>query len=316
VTTYYDDRRQLHALDYFADGGDEKRKGLRNRRSPKDSPCSASKDSRGEAEKRDCNGAGRREPEPVKVEVKEKKHILIIEDERDLAVALGGAFELQGFRVSLALDGLQGVKLARHEKPDLIILDVMLPKVDGYKICRLLKFDTRYRHIPIIMLTIKGEGRCRQIGKAVGADAYMTKPFTLNKLLARVLGLLGEKEDEADDRKGAFKERLQGTNVCVTKDARRRQVRVAFGLRVFGQQDWLIMDLSVVGCFITTSQPLPTDSKVDLCFQIPMNGQYITIKAEGLVRRNRPGGMGVEFVDLDPYYSQCLLEFINTCHRP
>ena len=84
------------------------------------------------------------------------------------------------------------VDRARTEKPDLIILDVMLPGMNGYKICRLLKFDEQYKHIPIIMLTAEVQEQDRLTGEETGADYYMTKPFAADKLIAKVAEFLGK----------------------------------------------------------------------------------------------------------------------------
>jgi DNA-binding response OmpR family regulator len=89
-----------------------------------------------------------------------------------------------------AADGATGLDLARTLKPDLIILDVMLPKMEGYKVARLLKFDEKYRKIPIIMLTARSQQSDRETGLSVGADAYMTKPFKPEELLATMTRLL------------------------------------------------------------------------------------------------------------------------------
>jgi DNA-binding response OmpR family regulator len=92
----------------------------------------------------------------------------------------------------VAYDGFRALDRARKEKPDLIILDVMLPGLNGYKICRLLKFDEQYKHIPIIMLTAEAQEKDRLVGEEAGADFYMTKPFAADKLIAKVAELLGK----------------------------------------------------------------------------------------------------------------------------
>jgi DNA-binding response OmpR family regulator len=81
---------------------------------------------------------------------------------------------------------------ARKEKPDLIILDLMLPKLDGYKVCRLLKFDERYKHIPILMLTAKTQEKDKILGKETGADEYITKPFEMDYLMEKVKSYLNK----------------------------------------------------------------------------------------------------------------------------
>ena len=119
-----------------------------------------------------------------------KKKILIIEDEKDIIVALRLRLEANGYEVIAAGDGAEGLNKARTEKPSLIILDIMLPKLDGYKIARMLKFDQNFGDIPIIMLTAKVQQSDIQRGKEAGADAYITKPFKAEELLEQIKQLL------------------------------------------------------------------------------------------------------------------------------
>jgi len=106
-----------------------------------------------------------------------KKSILLVEDEPDFRMALRIRLQANGYEVTEAEDGAAGLEMARSQHPDLIILDVMLPKMEGYKVARLLKFDEKYRKIPIVMLTARSQQSDRETGLSVGADAYMTKPF-------------------------------------------------------------------------------------------------------------------------------------------
>ncbi len=119
-----------------------------------------------------------------------KNKILIIEDEQDIITALRLRLEANGYEVISAADGAEGLSKARSENPALIILDIMLPKLDGYKIARMLKFDEKFTKIPIIMLTAKVQQSDLQRGKEAGADAYVTKPFKAEELLAEIKKLL------------------------------------------------------------------------------------------------------------------------------
>jgi len=119
-----------------------------------------------------------------------KKRILLIEDEVDMVYALTLQLEAINCEVLSAADGQMGLDMARKEKPDLIILDLMLPKMDGYKICRMLKFDERYKQIPIIMFTARVQDQDKKLGQEVGADAYITKPFDSKALLDKISMLL------------------------------------------------------------------------------------------------------------------------------
>ena len=116
--------------------------------------------------------------------------MLIVDDEPELMEMVVLRLEANDYQVISAFDGEEGLDKARTEKPDLIILDLMLPKIEGYKVCRLLKFDERYKHIPIILFTARALQSDIKLGAEVGADAYITKPFEPDMLLAKVAQLL------------------------------------------------------------------------------------------------------------------------------
>ncbi len=125
--------------------------------------------------------------------MKTPKTILIVEDYPNVVEVLRIRLQNAGYRVLVAFDGQEGLKLAREHKPDLIILDIMLPKMNGYKLCRLLKFDAKYRDIPIFMLTSRTKATDRQLGKQTGADEYITKPYDPRELLHLIQKYLPEK---------------------------------------------------------------------------------------------------------------------------
>ena len=120
----------------------------------------------------------------------DKKRILIVDDEDDLRNMLKFRLEAMDYDVSEAVNGQEGLDRARSDRPDLIILDLMLPKIDGFKVCRMLKFDEKYKHIPIIMFTARAQEKDKQIGKEMGAEAYITKPFDPDILLDKIRELL------------------------------------------------------------------------------------------------------------------------------
>jgi DNA-binding response OmpR family regulator len=120
------------------------------------------------------------------------KKILIVDDEVDLVETVRFPLEIEGFDTLVSYNGEDALNQARNEKPDLIILDLMLPKLDGYKVCRLLKFDERYKHIPILMLTAKTQEKDKILGKETGADEYITKPFEMDYLLEKVKSYLNK----------------------------------------------------------------------------------------------------------------------------
>ncbi len=122
-----------------------------------------------------------------------KQKVLVVDDEPDIVETLKFRLESQGFEVITAYDGLEALEKARNERPDLIILDLMLPKMDGYQVCRLLKFDEKYSNIPVLMLTAKTQEIDRTTGLKTGADEYMTKPFDSQELMKTVKDMLTSK---------------------------------------------------------------------------------------------------------------------------
>jgi DNA-binding response OmpR family regulator len=94
--------------------------------------------------------------------------------------------EAAGYQVVSASNGQEGLDKARSERPDLILLDVMMPIMDGYQVCRMLKYDDEFKNIPIIMLTARGQEKDKKTGIDVGADDYCTKPFNSTDLMSRV----------------------------------------------------------------------------------------------------------------------------------
>jgi adenylate cyclase len=119
------------------------------------------------------------------------KRILVVDDEPELADMVKMRLEATGYEVITANDGQEGLDRAKAEKPDLIILDLMLPKIDGYKVCGLLKNDARYSKIPIIIFSARAQQEDVTMGEEVGANAYITKPFEPKVLLSKIGELLG-----------------------------------------------------------------------------------------------------------------------------
>ena len=114
------------------------------------------------------------------------KKILIVDDEPDLVETVRFPLEEEGYLVLVSYNGEDALHKARKENPDLIVLDIMLPKLDGYKVCRLLKFDERYKHIPILMLTARTQEKDKNLGRETGADEYITKPFDIDELVEKI----------------------------------------------------------------------------------------------------------------------------------
>ncbi len=127
-----------------------------------------------------------------------KKRILLIEDEQDIITTVAFRLEAEGYEVITAMDGEDGLDKAKKERPDLILLDLMLPKMNGYRICVLLKGDSEFNSIPIIIFTARAQEADRKKVEEVGADAYITKPFEASVLLAKISELLERNKAKQD----------------------------------------------------------------------------------------------------------------------
>jgi DNA-binding response OmpR family regulator len=125
------------------------------------------------------------------------RRVLVVEDERTIAASVAARLRAEGFHVDLAYDGPSAVTKAAATRPDLVVLDVMLPGFDGLEVCRRIQTD---RPVPVLMLTARGDETDLLVGLAVGADDYLTKPFSLRELAARVHALL--RRVERADRVG------------------------------------------------------------------------------------------------------------------
>lgn len=127
------------------------------------------------------------------------RKILIIEDEPDILDLVRGYLEKEGFRVTAALTGIEGIAQARAERPDLVVLDLMLPEMDGLEVCKRIRADPKIAQTPILILTAKSEEADTVIGLELGADEYVTKPFSPKALVARVKALLRRLERQPED---------------------------------------------------------------------------------------------------------------------
>jgi DNA-binding response OmpR family regulator len=121
-------------------------------------------------------------------EEQNRAKILVVEDEPNMVVGLRDNFEFEGYEVLTARDGVEGLQLALEESPDLVVLDVMMPRMSGLEVCKQLR--AQRASIPIIMLTARGQEVDKVVGLELGADDYVTKPFSIRELLARVKAVL------------------------------------------------------------------------------------------------------------------------------
>ena len=137
---------------------------------------------------------------PMRTKARElcMKRVLIIEDDRDIVELVRYNLANEGFQVNAALDGTAGLSALKKTPPDLLLLDLMLPKISGLEICREVRKDESLNRLPILMLTARGDEADRVVGLEMGADDYVTKPFSPRELIARVKALLRRAEPPAE----------------------------------------------------------------------------------------------------------------------
>lgn len=121
-----------------------------------------------------------------------RKKVMVVDDSKTINDMVRNLLEKMGYEVEVAFDGMEALEKVKTFLPDLIVLDVNMPKMDGFRVCRLLKFDRNFRQIPIIMLTARDEEENIRIGIKTGADLYLTKPIEPEKLIEAVNKLLNE----------------------------------------------------------------------------------------------------------------------------
>ncbi|MEE9115711.1 MAG: response regulator [Thermoplasmata archaeon] len=122
-----------------------------------------------------------------------KKKIVVVDDEQNILDLVGMILEAEGFTVSKALNGTEGIKMAQEEHPDLVLLDIMMPEMDGWVVYRKLKEDSKTKDIPVAMLTVKAQAIDKEMAlDVIGVEDYITKPFTPDELVERVQKLVAK----------------------------------------------------------------------------------------------------------------------------
>jgi DNA-binding response OmpR family regulator len=119
------------------------------------------------------------------------KKILVVEDEPNIRGIIVARLVDMGFTVLIAKDGREGLDLVRKELPDIVLLDIMLPEMDGFKVCRMIKFDVALEHIKIIICSARGSDADKKLAEQAGADAYIIKPFDIKRFVEEVKNLTG-----------------------------------------------------------------------------------------------------------------------------
>ena len=136
-----------------------------------------------------------------------REHVLVVEDEEDIQELIEYNLAREGYKVSSAFTGEDAVEMARRQAPDLVVLDLMLPGMDGFEVCKALRSDPKTAHVPVVMLTAKGEEVDVVTGLELGADDYITKPFSPRVLIARIRAVLRRRGMETAGDEEAVLER-------------------------------------------------------------------------------------------------------------
>lgn len=167
-----------------------------------------------------------------------KETILVIEDDSDIVEIIQYNFEREGYRVITASNGEKGIEASAARKPALIVLDLMLPGLDGIEVCKRIRSNPETRSIPIVMLTAKGEESDVVLGLGVGADDYVTKPFSPKELLARITAVLRRGDLKADIPASA---RIERGGIAI--DPARFEVKVSGKLVPFTLTEFKILSI-------------------------------------------------------------------------
>ena len=227
--------------------------------------------------------------------------ILVVDDERDIVELVRYNLAQAGYRVVSASDGRQAVDMARRERPDLIVLDLMLPALPGAEVARALKQDEKTRAIPILMLTARGEEVDRVVGFELGADDYVVKPFSPRELVLRVQAILRRDEKEGTDARivheplvidvGAHVVRVKGKEITLTATEFKLLHRLARRPgRAFGR-DQLLSEVWGYGGEIET-RTVDTHMKRLRAKLGPVGDWIQTVRGVGY--RFRPAGFAAE----------------------
>ncbi len=179
-----------------------------------------------------------------------RRRVVVVEDETTIAGAVADRLRAEGYDVSIAADGPSGVALCEQVRPDLVVLDLMLPGFDGLEVCRRVQ---RERHVPVLMLTARAEETDLLVGLGVGADDYMTKPFSPRELVARVQALL-----RRTDRASPTEPRLRLGEVEVDTAAR-RVVRAGTAVHLAPMEYALLLRLAEQPGTVLTRERLLAD---------------------------------------------------------
>ncbi|MFH1144791.1 MAG: response regulator transcription factor [Candidatus Eisenbacteria bacterium] len=216
------------------------------------------------------------------------KHILVVEDDKDIQELVKYNLTSEGHQVSSALTGEEGLKLARARHPDLVVLDLMLPGMDGREVCRALKKDVATETIPIIMLTAKGEESDIVAGLELGADDYVTKPFSPKVLNARVRVLLRRSALPAPDDQAI----IRAKEIVINPG--RHEVQVAGqGIELTYTEFRLLQLLAARPGWVFTRYQIVNAIRGE---EYPVTERSVDVQVVGLRKKLGPAGQHIETV--------------------
>ncbi len=217
-----------------------------------------------------------------------KEHLLVVEDEIDIQEMIKYNLEKENYKVTAVTTGEEAVKVARHQSPNLIVLDLMLPEIDGFEVCRILKNDNDTAGIPIVMLTAKGEEADIVAGLELGAEDYITKPFSPRVLIARIRTVLRRRKKSAKTKDDV----VEIKNMLI--DSTRHEVRVDNETIVLTATEFSILKFLTQhpGWVFTRSQIIDNVKGTDY----PVTDRSVDVQIVGLRKKLKSAGQFIETV--------------------
>jgi two-component system phosphate regulon response regulator PhoB len=216
------------------------------------------------------------------------ERVLVVEDEEDILELVQYGLAKEGFRVSGVRSGEEAMRGLRADPPDLVVLDLMLPGLDGLEVCRLMKADARLRAVPVVMLTAKGEEADIVAGLELGADDYVTKPFSPRVLLARIRAVLRRRREPARDEQMP----IQAHDLSIHPGRREVKLNGAPIELTYGEFRLLRLLASRPGWVFTRNQIVEAVRGADY----PVTERAVDVQVVGLRRKLGPAGRYVQTV--------------------
>ncbi len=217
-----------------------------------------------------------------------KEHLLVVEDEIDIQEMIKYNLEKENYKVTAVTTGEEAIKVARYQNPNLIVLDLMLPEIDGFEVCRTLKNDNNTAGIPIVMLTAKGEEADIVAGLELGAEDYITKPFSPRVLIARIRTVLRRRKKSGKTKD----EVVEIKNMLI--DSTRYEVRVDGETVALTATEFSILQFLTQhpGWVFTRSQIIDNVKGTDY----PVTDRSVDVQIVGLRKKLKSAGQFIETV--------------------